>query len=215
MQNTAISKRRRCCRRCQLASPLAALVAVRGSRWQVRRVRRSCGLPANCTCARLTASRGVLLWPFDRPTADGTRRKLRVTGLGVWARRAGATPARERSTRVYAARRVSRATCCRINSRPPSRSPLAYHACCSPTKSAWARPSRPDGSSPTSSRANPARARSSPSRRGCANSGLAELPAIFSLDAARVDAAWLRAAVADRPADVSPWAAPGDLPRVD
>lgn len=36
-----------------------------------------------------------------------------------------------------------------------------------------------------------------------------ELDAFFAMAPARVDAAWLRAAVADRPSDVSPWAAPG------
>jgi superfamily II DNA or RNA helicase len=36
-----------------------------------------------------------------------------------------------------------------------------------------------------------------------------ELAGFFALSAARVDAAWLRAAIGDRPADVSPWAAPG------
>ena len=183
-----------------------SIVAVRGSRWQVQ----ACVEHADCQELHLRAADGesrVLLWPFDRPTPDGTRRKLRVTGLSVWARRAGTTLARTIDPRLP--RGAFQGDVLPYQLAPAiavasgvSRVLLADEVGLGKTVQAgWIL-------ADLIAREPGARALIAPPA-GLCEQWIAELSRIFSLDAARVDATWLRAAVADRPADVSPWAAPG------
>jgi superfamily II DNA or RNA helicase len=183
-----------------------SMVAVRGGRWLVQ----ACVEHTDCQELHLRAADGesrVLLWPFDRPTPDGARRKLRVTRLAVWARRAGATLARTIDPRLPRGAfhgdvlPYQLAPAIAIASGVP-RVLLADEVGLGKTVQAgWiladliAR--EPDARTLI---AVPA---------GLCKQWSTELSRIFSLDAACVDAAWLRAAVADRPADISPWAAPG------
>jgi superfamily II DNA or RNA helicase len=184
-----------------------ALVAVRGIDWRVG----ACVDHDDCRELHLQAAGGdgrVLLWPFDQPAAvEGRRRPPRVVPLAAWAHQAGPSAGRECDPR--APRGTFRgdilpyqlAPAVAIASGTP-RVLLADEVGLGKTiQAGWILGdllAREPGARALV--AVPA---------GLRDQWLSELGERFALTIERVDAAWLRAAVAGRPADVSPWAAPG------
>ena len=184
-----------------------ALVIARGSRWRVE----ACVDHDGCRALHLREAPGsdrrVLLWPFDRPIPSGTAARPRVAGLRRWAVRAGTAAARTvdplapRAAFTGDVLPYQLAPALAVAAGTP-RVLLADEVGLGKTiQAGWiladllAR--EPDARALI---AVPA---------GLRGQWASELAAFFALQPARVDAAWLRAAVADRPADVSPWAAPG------
>ena len=184
-----------------------SLVFVRGCRWRLD----TCVARQDCQELHLRDSAGarrVLLWPFDRPvaTASGGKR-LRVVSLSRWARCAGAVLARTLDPETPRG-------AFRGEILPYQLAPVAAMA------SGAARVLLADevGLGKTIQAGwilSDLFAREPEARALVAvpaslrEQWWTELNAFFALAAARVDAAWLRAAVAERPSDVSPWAAPG------
>src|SRR5262249_31727156 len=153
------------------------------------------------------ADRRVLLWPFDRPSAAGSARRPRVLPLARWANVAARLLAR--TVDPLAPRAAFSGDVLPYQLAPAlavaagaSRLLLADEVGLGKTiQAGWiladllAR--EPDARALI---AVPA---------GLRDQWASELVRFFALAPARVDAAWLRSATADRPADVSPWAAPG------
>lgn len=186
---------------------VGSAVTVRGGRWRLD----TCVAHRDCHELHLHDAAGakrVLLWPFDRPiTTAARRRRARVVSLPRWTRTVGhalaraldpLTPRAAFSGQVLpyqlapAAAMASGAT----------RLLLADEVGLGKTiQAGWiladllAR--EPEARVLV---AVPASLR---------EQWWSELDGFFTVAAARVDAGWLRAAVAGRPADVSPWAAPG------
>ena len=184
-----------------------ALVVARGARWRVD----ACVPHGGCCALHLQEAPGgerrVLLWPFDRPVPSGTAAQPRVAGLRRWTAIAGASLAR--AVDPLAPRAAFTGDILPYQLAPAvaiaagaSRVLLADEVGLGKTiQAGWiladvlAR--EPDARVLV---AVPA---------GLREQWASELAAFFAQRPARVDAAWLRAAVADRPADVSPWSAPG------
>jgi superfamily II DNA or RNA helicase len=164
----------------------------------------------DCCELHLRAANGdgrVLLWPFDRPAPIDAQRRLRIVPLRVWARRLRTAVSRDVEPRTPRARFSGDVL-------PYQLMPAIAMAAGAPRvlladevglgktiQAGWiladllAR--EPDARILI---AVPA---------GLRDQWASELVSFFSVSPARVDAAWLRAAVASRPADISPWAAPG------
>lgn len=184
-----------------------ALVAARGARWRVD----ACIDRLDCRELHLRAAaaseRRTLLWPFDRPGAVATAPGLRVLPLARWTKRAAA--ALGRVTDPLVPRGTFKGRILSYQLAPAvaiaagiSRVLLADEVGLGKTiQAGWILADlltrEPDARALI---AVPA---------GLRDQWASELNVFFSLTPARVDAAWLRAATADRPADVSPWAAPG------
>ena len=189
--------------------PLVAtgsLVAVRAARWRVG----PCIDHADCRELHLRGMDGagcVLLWPFDRPIAAGSTPRLRVVSLPAWARHAGRVlsntidPRTPRGAFTGDVLAYQLAPAIAVASGVP-RVLLADEVGLGKTiQAGWILAdllAREPGARALI--AVPASLR---------EQWASELETMFAIAAARVDAAWLRSAVADRPADVSPWAAPG------
>jgi superfamily II DNA or RNA helicase len=184
-----------------------ALVVARGRRWRVD----ACVDRDDCRELHLRATGGgdrrVLLWPFDRPAAAGGTPRPRVLPLARWTERAAHTlgcaadPLAPRASFKGDVLPYQLAPAIAMAG-GASRVLLADEVGLGKTiQAGWilgdllAR--EPDARALV---AVPA---------GLRDQWASELAAFFSLAPARVDAAWLRAVAADRPADVSPWAAPG------
>src|SRR5262249_28249259 len=179
-----------------------ALVVARGTRWRVE----SCVDRDDCRELHLRAAAGadrrVLLWPFDRPSAAGSARRPRVLPLARWANVAARLLAR--TVDPLAPRAAFSGDVLPYQLAPAlavaagaSRLLLADEVGLGKTiQAGWiladllAR--EPDARALI---AVPA---------GLRDQWASELVRFFSLAPARVDAAWLRSATADRPADVSP-----------
>ena len=181
-------------------------VRARGAIWRVERWHDH----ADCRELHLRGADGgtrVLLWPFDRPEALASRRRLRVLSLASWTKRAG--PALARDLHPLAPRAAFTGQILDYQLAPAiaiasgvSRVLLADEVGLGKTVQAgWIL-------ADLLSRSPDIRALVAVPA-GLRDQWASELAAFFSIAASRVDATWLRAAVADRPADVSPWAAPG------
>ena len=204
---------------CDLPSPHAAQplppgvvsgadVVVRGGRWRVE------ATVAHADCHELhltghaTRERRVLLWPFDRPVAAEHGWRVRHVRLRTWAAALG------RAVADGADPLTPRVRGSRVAILPYQLDPAIALAAGAPRvlladevglgktiQAGWivadlvAREH-----APRVLIAVPA---------GLRRQWAAELQSAFGLDAMVVDARWLRARVADIPADVSPWAAPG------
>jgi superfamily II DNA or RNA helicase len=182
------------------------LVAVRGGRWRVA----AAVAHADCRELHLRGASGetrVLLWPFDRPAAVAAPPRLRRTPLRRWAR--GAARALSQSRDPWMPRGRFTGDVLPYQLEPAvavaagvARVLLADEVGLGKTVQAgWILAdllAREPGARALV--AVPASLR---------EQWVSELDSLFCLAATRVDAAWLRAAVADRAADVSPWAAPG------
>jgi len=184
-----------------------ALVVARAARWRID----ACVDRDDCREMHLRAAAGgerrVLLWPFDRAAATDTSRRLRALPLARWATRI--PPSLARHVDPYTPRAAFSGDVLPYQLAPAvaiasgvSRVLLADEVGLGKTiQAGWiladllAR--EPDARALI---AVPA---------GLRDQWASELAALFSLSPACVDASWLRSAVADRPADVSPWAAPG------
>jgi len=203
---------------CELETPAAlpplppgvaagALVVARGVRWCVdASVDRD-----DCRELHLRAAadgaRRVLLWPFDRPAPVGPPRRPHVVPLRRWtavaahALRDAADPRAPRGTFTGIVLPYQLAPAIAMASGIP-RVLLADEVGLGKTiQAGWILAdlvAREPGARCLV--AVPAALR---------DQWASELSSFFALAPARVDAAWLRAAVADRPADVSPWAAAG------
>ncbi len=183
-----------------------ALVAVRGADWRVG----ACLDHDDCRELHLQAADGerrVLLWPFDRPHAAATRQPPRVVPLAAWAREVGPAAGRERDPR--APRAAFRGDILPYQLAPAvavasgtARVLLADEVGLGKTiQAGWIL-------ADLLAREPAARALVAVPA-GLREQWISELRDRFGLTLERVDAAWLRSAVAARPADVSPWAAPG------
>jgi superfamily II DNA or RNA helicase len=185
-----------------------AIVDARGARWRVEQV-----VPrADCCELHLAgetrASRQVLLWPFDRPSAIERRTRFRPVRLRTWWRSIGALASRQIGPLVPRARLV-RADVLPYQLEPAIamaagalRIVLADEVGLGKTVQAgWIVADLVE-------RERDARVLIVVPA-GLKRQWAAELASLFDIHAAMVDAAWLRAAIADIPADVSPWAAPG------
>jgi hypothetical protein len=183
-----------------------SLVAVRGCRWRVTASVEH----ADCRELHLRGSGGdtrVLLWPFDRPAAIADRRRVRVVPLHRWTRNAARALGRTLDPR--APRGTFTGDLLPYQLEPAiamatgvSRVLLADEVGLGKTiQAGWILADlfqrEPDARALI---AVPASLR---------EQWASELETWFALVPARVDAAWLRATVADRAPDVSPWAAPG------
>ncbi|HEY2432664.1 MAG TPA: helicase-related protein [Vicinamibacterales bacterium] len=181
-------------------------VTVRDTLWHLQRSVDH----LDCRELHLQAADGgtrVLLWPCDRPAPQVDGRALRVLSLRAWARRVAGTLARKidpRSPRGSFHGEVipfQLAPVVAVAS-GASRVLLADEVGLGKTVQAgWI-------AADLLAREPAARALVAVPA-GLREQWVVELRRLFALEVARVDAAWLRAAVADRPADVSPWAAPG------
>lgn len=184
-----------------------ALVVARSRRWRLE----ACVDRTDCRELHLRAAAGaerrILLLPFDHLTVVDASRPLRVCDLRAWSRHAGAALGRQADPLLP---RVS------FNGDVLSYqlAPVVAMAAGAPRilladevglgktiQAGWiladllAR--EPDARALI---AVPA---------GLRDQWWSELASFFAVQAARVNAPWLRAAVAGRPGDVSPWAAPG------
>ena len=181
-------------------------VLARGSTWRIE----ASVAHADCCELHLRGAAGdarVLLWPFDRPAPAVSRRRLRVLPLAAWARGVGQTLSRDVEPRTPRARFTGEVLAYQLapaiaTAAGAPRVLLADEVGLGKTiQAGWILADvvtrEPDSRVLV---AVPA---------GLRDQWASELVTFFSVSAARVDAAWLRAAVADRPADVSPWAAPG------
>jgi hypothetical protein len=183
-----------------------ALVLVRGRQWRVRvRVDHQ-----DCLELHLHSADGesrVLLWPFDRPSPVDDRRAPRLLRLPRWAASAGAALADALDAR--APRAVFRGEVLPYQLAPAiavasgvTRVVLADEVGLGKTVQAgWI-------AADLLSREPDARVLLAVPA-GLREQWAAELRRFFQIECMRVDAGWLRGAVADRPPDVSPWAAPG------
>jgi superfamily II DNA or RNA helicase len=181
-------------------------VVARGCTWRVE----ASAIHADCCELHLrggTGDRRVLLWPFDRPSPAAVRPRLRVMSLRAWARDAGAAMSRDVDPRAPRARFTGEVLAYQLApavamAEGTPRVLLADEVGLGKTiQAGWILAdllAREPGSRALV--AVPA---------GLRDQWASELVTFFSVSPARVDAAWLRAAIADRPADVSPWAAPG------
>ena len=154
-------------------------------------------------------ARRVLLWPFDRPVAADGRPRLRSVRLWAWAAAVGAAIAGEVDPLTPRAR-VRRGQNPALSTRARAGDGRRRAA------GAARRRSRPREDDPGRlDRRGLARARArcadsrSPCRRASAGSGPPSCRQWFDIATNRCRRRWLRATVADIPADVSPWAAPG------
>ena len=151
--------------------------------------------------------RCVLLWPFDRPVAARSATRLRIVSLSTWARHAGRAlagaidPRSPRGTFTGDILPYQLAPAIAIAS-GVSRVLLADEVGLGKTiQAGWIL-------ADLLAREPAARALVAVPA-SLREQWTSELTTMFALAPARVDAAWLRSAVADRPAEVSPWAAPG------
>lgn len=207
------------CKTFDAASPAAAQplppalaagvpVLVRGRRWLLD----ASVTHADCHELHLVhlrdGSRRVLLWPFDRPASIEVRRQVRAVRLRSWC-----------------AAIQSRAACTIDvdTPRPPLASVDVMPFQLAPAVAMAAGASRllladEVGLGKTIQAGwivADLLAREPGARvllavpAGLRHQWAGELTSRFAIDAAVVDARWLRAAIADLPADVSPWAAPG------
>ena len=179
----------------------------RGTRWRVD----ACVDHGGCRALHLREAPGtdrrILLWPFDRPVPSGTAGRPRVAGLRRWAAIARASLAR--TVDPLAPRAAFTGDILPYQLAPAiamaegtPRVLLADEVGLGKTiQAGWI-------VADVLSREPDARVLIAVPA-GLREQWASELAAFFALRPARVDAAWLRAAVADRPADVSPWAAPG------
>jgi superfamily II DNA or RNA helicase len=185
-----------------------ASVTVRGRRWRVEAT-----VPhADCRELHLAGAapsdRRVLLWPFDRPVAADPRPRLRCVRLRAWA--AAVAAARANAVDPLTPRaRVAAADILPYQLSPAvavaegaSRVLLADEVGLGKTiQAGWIiadlfardRAVRVLVAVPA----------------GLRRQWAQELSTFFDIDTIGVDARWLRATVADIPADVSPWAPPG------
>src|SRR5262245_1569856 len=183
-----------------------SLVAVRGGRWRVT----ASVAHADCRELHLRTMAGetrVLLWPFDRPAPISVPMRVRRTPLRRWARGAARLLSQERDPRTPRGRFAGDVLPYQLEpaiavASGVARVLLADEVGLGKTiQAGWILAdlaAREPGARALI--AVPASLR---------EQWASELASLFSLIAARVDAAWLRAAVADRAADVSPWASPG------
>lgn len=177
------------------------------------RSRRVDAIVAHADCCELhltnaeSARRQILLWPFDRPSAPAVRR-LRVVRLALWLRAVSTLVSSE------LAPWTPRATAGAVDivtyqlapaiavGRGATRVLLADEVGLGKTiQAAWIvadAVARDPGLRVLI--AVPAAVK---------RQWVDELRTRFSVDAAGVDATWLRARIADLPADISPWTAPG------
>ena len=185
-----------------------ASVIVRGTRWHLDAVL----VHADCRELHLRAAhpaaRCVLLWPFDRPAAAELGPRVKSVRLRRWTAAVGAA-SRETLDPLTPRARVSAARILPYQLAPAvaiaggvSRVLLADEVGLGKTIQAGWVVADLLGREPSARIlvAVPAGLR----RQWCA-----ELSAWFDIAAIAVDTRWLRDTVADIPADVSPWAAPG------
>lgn len=184
-----------------------SLVFVRGCRWRVD----ACVEHRDCHELHLhdpAGSKRVLLWPFDRPVALAAGgRRVRVVSLPRWTRCAGRALARALDPETPRAAFSGDILPYQLApvvamAAGAARVLLADEVGLGKTiQAGWVLADlfarEPEARALV---AVPASLR---------EQWWAELKSFFALTSARVDAAWLRTAVAERPADVSPWAAPG------
>ena len=151
----------------------------------------------------------MLLWPFDRPIAAARGPRIRSVGLWTWAAAVGSAIAGAMDPLTPRARAAGGNHPSLINSRPRSRWRAAPRACCSPTKSGLGKTIQAGWIVADLLAREPAARILVAVPAGLRRQWCAELSAWFDIRAIAVDARWLRGMVADVPADVSPWAAPG------
>jgi superfamily II DNA or RNA helicase len=183
-----------------------ALVTMRGVRWRVWASVQH----ADCHELHLRGTAGearTLLWPFDRPALVAAAPRLRAVTPRQWLRRARALAAIDLDAHTPRGR-------FRGEVLPYQLGPAVAVALGAPrvlladevglgktVQAGWIladlRDREPDARALI---AVPASLR---------DQWASEIERLFSVEVVRVDAAWLRAAVSDRAADVSPWAAPG------
>ena len=182
-----------------------AQIDVRGARWRLEQaiVRDDC-----CELHVAPATGGgrrVLLWPFDRPVAVDAAARFRVVRARHWWPAIAAALGHE--TGPGRARRSSGPTCCRTSSSRRSRWPGA--PCAAPADEVGLGKTVQAGwiVADLVERERDARVLIAVPA-GLRGQWQAELDRLFGLRAMSVDAAWLRATVADLPADISPWSAP-------
>jgi superfamily II DNA or RNA helicase len=204
-----------------------AAVSVRGSRWRLEAVvthadcrelhlRRLGDLPAGALGRRSFGEGGrVLLWPFDRPIAAAQSPRPRTVGLRTWASTVGdaiAGAVDPLTPRTLARRSPAAASAVRILpyqlapavavAGGASRVLLADEVGLGKTiQAGWI-------VADLLAREHSARVLVAVPA-GLRRQWCGELSAWFDLQSIAVDAAWLRRRVADLPAGVSPWAAPG------
>jgi superfamily II DNA or RNA helicase len=184
-----------------------ALIVARAARWRIE----SCVDREDCRELHLRGTgdgtKRVLLWPFDRPAPVAAPRRARVVSLPRWTK--AAARVLDRTVDPLAPRAAFTGHVLPYQLSPAiamasgvARVLLADEVGLGKTiQAGWiladllAR--EPDARALI---AVPASLR---------DQWASELVSFFAVAPSRVDAAWLRSAVADRPADVSPWAAPG------
>lgn len=184
------------------------MLVLRGRRWRLD----TTVAHADCLELHLTQATGggtrILLWPFDRPAALDRRSRIRAVHLRRWiaaVRRAAALsidPLTPRSFHATADVIDFQLAPALAMSAGASRLLLADEVGLGKTiQAGWI--------------VSDLLARDADARillavpAGIRHQWAAELAGRFGVTGAVVDARWLRAAVADLPADVSPWAAPG------
>lgn len=185
-----------------------AQIHVRGARWRIEQsvARQDC-----CELhlvSETNAGRRVLLWPFDRPAPVEGKAILRVVRLRRWwravvaAARSEVGPFTPRPRRVRADVLPYQLEPALAMARGAMRIVLADEVGLGKTVQAgWIIGDLVE-------RERDARVLIAVPG-GLRQQWVAELDTLFGLAAASVDARWLRATVADLPADVSPWTAPG------
>jgi superfamily II DNA or RNA helicase len=186
----------------------SADVVVRGSRWRVD----ASVIHADCTelhlSGRTSRERRVLLWPFDRPVAAERGRRVRSVRLRTWAcaiartiADAGdpLTPGAPTATVAILPYQLDPAVAMAAGA---ARILLADEVGLGKTiQAGWIVMDLVTREhAPRVLIAVPA---------GLRRQWASELMAGFSLETIAADARWLRATVADIPAEVSPWATPG------
>src|SRR5262245_48023536 len=185
-----------------------AHIIVRGGRWRLEQaiVRDDCCELHVASAA--DSGRRVFLWPFDRPVAVATAGRFRVARVRHFRRALAAAQARE--IRPWTPRaRIVRADVLPYQLEPAIamargalRLVLADEVGLGKTVQAgWIVGDLVE-------RERDARVLIAVPA-GLRRQWAGELDTLFGLAVHAVDAAWLRAAIADLPADISPWPAPG------
>jgi superfamily II DNA or RNA helicase len=183
-------------------------VLVRGQRWRLE------GTVSHRDCQELHLTRTVdgrrriLLWPFDRPAPVDPRPRLRAVRLRRWA------AALQRAAALTIDPLTPRSRGADVDVIPFQLAPAV--AIASGTSRLLLADEVGLGKTIQAGWIVSDIAAREPDARillavpaGLRHQWVAELSARFAIEAAMVDARWLRDAVADLPADVSPWTAPG------
>ena len=183
-------------------------VLVRGQRWRLD------ATVSHANCQELHLSRAadghkrILLWPFDRPSALEPRPRLRAVRLRRWA------AAVRRSAALTIDPLTPRSCGADVNVIPFQLAPAV--AISSGSSRVLLADEVGLGKTIQAGWIVSDLAAREPDVRillavpaGLRHQWAAELCARFGIEAAMVDARWVRDAVADLPADVSPWTAPG------